>query len=206
MVEALRAEVATWHFPRGKRLTDFVWGGLALAIATWLVVDAGMWDQIPTFWKCLVLVMALYETYTLVNKDEEDTLSEGIWRYAPSRSMVPYMLGIMSLYLFGKPSPRDIWYLLMGHFVFQAKPPNDEELFKAAIARYGALKKVALDYGQLDAQEIDGVARELARLQSPPELTPVISIKVDDLTSEQIEKLARDLAEVTRKFGKDIAS
>jgi hypothetical protein len=157
--------------PKGKALTDAVWGILGVAMTVWLVVDAGMWDDIPIFWKGIVLLVAIYEAYTLVNKDEDDTLSEGIWRYTPSRPIVGFVWGVMSLYLFPKPQPRDIWYLLMGHFIFTQKQPTDEEIFKLALQRYNKLKRTMKKYDALDKDDIDGVARELVVIQAEREET-----------------------------------
>lgn len=70
--------------PKGKKLTDSMWG----AAITGLIA---------------------YEIYTLTNKEEDDTLSESIWRATAKQPLVPFLAGV-----------------LMGHFFWQSTGKYEE--------------------------------------------------------------------------------
>ena len=66
---------------RGKRLTDFMWGGAIVALIA-------------------------YEVYTLANKEDNDTLSESTWRVTARQPIVPFLSGVLMGHFFWQSSDR----------------------------------------------------------------------------------------------------
>lgn len=76
--------------PTGASLTNVIVG---LIIGLPLVL-AGFYLTGPR-WGTFIAVLCLYEGWTLVNSDVEDTLSEGVWRLS-ERPLVPWLFGVVS--------------------------------------------------------------------------------------------------------------
>jgi hypothetical protein len=110
----------------GIRRTQYVvFGIIGLAMVVLAFTLGGPWIGLG-----LVLLL-LYEAYTLVDKWKDNTISEIIWLSA-SRPLVPLLFGtawgawLMHLTYLPAISPKSLWLasavsLLLGHFFFQAK-------------------------------------------------------------------------------------
>ena len=91
----------------------------------------------------LVLLVMLYEGWTLVNRYPNDTISEIMWELA-ARPMVPFVFGILSGWALGHGAVVNAyaiaaWFFLMGHFFFQKYEPSAVPLpaIMSAIAATG---------------------------------------------------------------------
>lgn len=113
--------ITRWHPPRGERLTDAVWSLLGLCLFIHLVWWKQLWQFIPTPLLIIGIFAGVYEIYSLANKEKSDTLSEGIWRYLKDRPLVAFGFGwLTGLYFPSGPAIiTGIWFLLMGHFIWQ---------------------------------------------------------------------------------------
>lgn len=137
------------RWPKGRAATDVAWGVIGLCVAAWYVVDSGIWDRLTPFWRWVVCGMGAFEAKTIVDRWKGNTLSEGIWRYLPTRPLIAWAFAVLGNYLFGPLTERDIWYLLMGHFIFYAAPMSREELFRAALKSYADLQRLLDKYRDL---------------------------------------------------------
>lgn len=108
--------------PKGKDLTRLIVSaviGAGIIFYLW-VVPLPLWIRIG----CTILL--IYEAITLTNKEEGDTLTEGLEYLAGVSHLVPFLFGIVFGYLIGKgilidPLVIGGIFFLMGHFFFSQR-------------------------------------------------------------------------------------
>lgn len=92
--ESIKVEVKTETTIQEKPERPENWRTLVLVgalIAVSIVLTAYLLTGI--YWGTFCLIVAIYESWTLVNKYKEDTLSEAIWFFA-NRPLIPLLFGI----------------------------------------------------------------------------------------------------------------
>jgi len=80
-------------------------------------------------WALVALAYLLYEGWTLVNKYENDTISEIIWLLS-KRPMVPWLFGLATGWALGADKISNVYliaglFFLQGHFFFQRQDRHD---------------------------------------------------------------------------------
>lgn len=98
--------------------TRYVVGGV-MAVAILLAVYAALDLRLGL----VAIAFGLYETWTLVNRYPNDTISEIVWQLA-ERPLVPYLFGcatgwMLGAGLFENHYVAAAWGLLMGHLFWQ---------------------------------------------------------------------------------------
>lgn len=116
-----------------KRVAQVGWAITAVAVGSWWIWDTGIWAQMTTFWRVFAVLFGAVELWLLTHKY---SFSEDMWAYLPERHIIGLAFGALGIQLFGTPTPRDVWYLLMGHFFFTPKRMTLEEVFQAALRGY----------------------------------------------------------------------
>jgi hypothetical protein len=89
--------------------------GIPMVIMAWYILGFP-WALVP-------IALLLYESWTLVNKYPNDTISEIIWQFA-KRPMVPFLFGCAFGWALTTELLGNAWLIaavafLMGHFFFQ---------------------------------------------------------------------------------------
>jgi len=81
------------------------------------------WSLLPIWWAIGVTAILAYEGWTLINKYENDTISEILWGLS-TRPIVPWLFGVATGWALATGYVSDPWLILalgflQGHFWFQ---------------------------------------------------------------------------------------